>query len=102
MFNDPEFFNTYVDKFPIGMKRTLVYYELPYWEYLKISYLLDPMCIFKNVSYSIWRHISLKQSDEISIKIDIVSSKTEKKHWQGQETRGEVGPSWSFKEGDVP
>ena len=33
---------------------------------------------------------------------DIVSSKTKKKHWPRQESRGEDGPSWSFKEGDVP
>ena len=28
--------------------------------------------------------------------------KTKKKHWTRQETRGEVAPSWYFKEGDVP
>jgi hypothetical protein len=33
---------------------------------------------------------------------DIISSKTKKKHWPRKESRGEVGPSWSFKEGDVP
>jgi hypothetical protein len=36
------------------------------------------------------------------VRRDLISSKTKKKHWPRQETRGEVGPSWSFKEGDVP
>jgi hypothetical protein len=30
MFNDPKFFDTYVEKIPIGMKRKYVFYELPY------------------------------------------------------------------------
>ena len=47
MFNDPEFFDTYVDKFTIGMKIKSIFYELPYWEHLKISHLLDPMHILK-------------------------------------------------------
>jgi hypothetical protein len=102
MFDDPEFFDTYVEKFPIGMKRKSVFYELPYWEHLKISHLLDPMHIFKNVSSSLWRHISSKESDTLVVRRDLISSKTKKKHWPRQETRGEVGPSWSFKEGDVP
>ena len=57
MLDDQEFFDTYVEKFPIGMKRKFVLYELPYWEHLKIVHLLDPMHIFKNVSSSLWRHI---------------------------------------------
>ena len=60
MFNDLEFFDTYVEKFPIGMKRKFFFYELPYWKHLKISHLLDPMHIFKNVSSSLWRHIKSK------------------------------------------
>ena len=28
MFDDPEFFDTYVEKMPIGMKRKFVFYEL--------------------------------------------------------------------------
>ena len=32
---------------------------------------------------------------------DIISSKTKNKHWPRQESRGEAGPSWFFKEGDV-
>jgi hypothetical protein len=102
MFDDSEFFDTYVDKFPIGMKRKSIFYELPYWEHLKIAHLLDPMHIFKIVSTSIWRHISSKESDTLVVRRDLISSKTKKKHWPTQESRGEVGPSWSFKEGDVP
>jgi hypothetical protein len=41
MFDDLELFNTYVEKFPIGMKMKFVFYELPYWEHLNISYLLS-------------------------------------------------------------
>jgi hypothetical protein len=32
----------------------------------------------------------------------LIYSKTKKKHWPRQESRGEVGPSWSFKEAGVP
>ena len=53
MFNDPYLFNTYVEIFPIGMKRKSIFYELPYWEHLNIAHLLDPMHIFKSVSYSL-------------------------------------------------
>jgi hypothetical protein len=102
MFDDLEFFDTYVEKFPIGMKNKFVFYELPYWEHLKIFHLIDPMHIFKNVSSSLWRHISSKESDTLAIKRDIISSKTKNKRWSIKESRGEVGPSWYFKEGDVP
>ena len=67
-----------------------------------ISHLLDPMHLFKNVSSSLWRHISSKESDTLVVRIDIISSKTKNKHWPRQESRGEVGPSWYFKKGYVP
>jgi hypothetical protein len=38
----------------------------------------------------------------LSVRRDIISSKTKNKHWPRQESRGEASPSWSFKEGDVP
>jgi hypothetical protein len=60
MFNDPEFFDTYVEKLYVGMKRKSIFYELPYWENLNISYIVDPMHIFKKNSSSLWRHISSK------------------------------------------
>ena len=66
------------------------------------------MHIFKNVSSSLWRHISLKQSDTLAIRKDLITSKTKKKHWPRRlESIGSeagVGPSnsWFFKEGDVP
>ena len=47
MFDDIEFFDTYAKKFLIGMKRKPVFYELPYYEHLKISHLLYPMHILK-------------------------------------------------------
>ena len=60
VIDDHEFFNTYVEKMPKWMKRKSIFYELPYWEHLKIVHLLDPMRIFKNVLSSLWRHIWLK------------------------------------------
>ena len=73
MFNDPELFNTYVEKFPIGMKRKSIFYNLPYWEHLNFTHLLDPMHIFENVSSSLWRHISLKKSDTLAVRKDLIT-----------------------------
>jgi hypothetical protein len=53
MFDGIELFDTYVEKFMIGMKRKSIFYELPYWDNIKISHLLDPMHIFKIVSSSL-------------------------------------------------
>jgi hypothetical protein len=61
MFNDPKFFNIYVEKIPTRMKRQFVFYVLPYWEHLKISHLLDPMHILKNISSFLQRHVSPKK-----------------------------------------
>ena len=60
------------------------------------------MHIFKNVSSSLWSHISSRESDTLAIRRDLVSSKTKNKHWPRQGIRGEVGQCLSFKEGDVP
>ena len=60
MFDDPNFFNTCVEKFPIGMKMEYVFYELPYWLNLKISLLLDPMPIYLkifNLLYGVTYHL---------------------------------------------
>ena len=38
----------------------------------------------------------------LAIRRDLISSKTKNKHWPRKESKGEVGPSWYFKEGDVP
>ena len=35
MFDDPEFFDTYVEKFPIGMKRKYIFYSLHIWSILR-------------------------------------------------------------------
>ena len=61
LFDDPEFFDTYVEKMPTGKKRKSIFYEVPYWEHIKSVHLLDPMHILKNVSSSLWRHISTKK-----------------------------------------
>ena len=60
------------------------------------------MHIFKNVSCSLWRHISSKKSDKLKVTKDLISSNTKKKHWPRQETRREDGHSFSFKKCDVP
>jgi len=78
MFDDLELFDNYVEKFPIGIKMKFVFYELPYWEHTKITHLLDPIHIFKNVSSSLWRHISLKESVTLTVRRDLISSKKKK------------------------
>ena len=41
MFDDPESFDTYVEKFPIWMKRKSIFYNLPYQDiYLKMFHLI--------------------------------------------------------------
>jgi len=60
------------------------------------------MHIFKNISSSLWRHISWNKTDTLAIRRDIISSNTKTRHWPRNKTIGEDGPSWSFKEGDVP
>ena len=78
MFDDPEFFDTYVEKMPKGMKMKSIFYELPYLDHLNISHLIDPMHIFKNVPCSLWHHISSKKSDKMKFRKDTISSNTKK------------------------
>ena len=78
LINDFEFFDTYEEKMPIGMKIKSIIYELLYWEHLMIVHLLDPMHILKNVSFSLWRYISSKKSDTLAVRGDIISSNTKK------------------------
>jgi hypothetical protein len=65
-----------------------IFYELLYWERINIFHLLDLMHIFKNVSSSLWRHISSKQSDTLAVRRDLISSKHKNKHWPRQESVG--------------
>jgi hypothetical protein len=99
MFDDLEFFDTYVEKIPIGMKRKYVFNEVPYWEHLNIGHLLDPMHILKkfHLIYG-GKYHGIKETNWMSGEILF----PKKRHWPINETRGEVGPSWYFKEGDVP
>jgi hypothetical protein len=76
-----------------------LFYELLYWNHLNISQLLDPTCVLRKIS-SLWRHISIK-NDTLCVRRDLIFLNTKKKHWLRKESKGEVGPSWSFKEGDV-
>ena len=87
MFDDPKFFDTYVEKIPIGMKRKYIFYELPYWEHLKIGYLLYPMHILKNVSSYLWRKLSWNKSNTMDVRRDLIDSNTKKRHWPKNETR---------------
>ena len=80
MFDDLEFFHTYDEKILEGMNKKLIFYELPYWDHLNISHLPYPMHIFKNVSRSLWCHISSKRSDKLKVKRYIIYSNTKKKH----------------------
>ena len=91
--NGLEFFDHYKEKMPDRMKMKSIFYELPYWENHKIVHLLDPTHILKNVSYYLWRHISLKKSDTLDFRRDFISSNTRKKHWLKKENRGEVSHS---------
>ena len=76
----PKFFDHYKEKMPTRMKTKSIFCELPYWEHLNIFHLLDPMHIFKNVSSSLWRHISSKKSGILTIRRDFISSTTKKEH----------------------
>ena len=58
LIDDPEFFDTYEEKMPIGMKMKSIFYDLQKWENIKIFNLLDAMYILKNVSSSLWGYIS--------------------------------------------
>jgi hypothetical protein len=93
LFDDPKLFDTYFEKMPIEIKNKYIFYELMYCEHLKIVHLLYPMHILKNVSYYLWRHISLKKSDTMAIREDLLSSNTKKRHWTIKENRGEAGRS---------
>jgi hypothetical protein len=97
MFDDPVFFDIYIEKIPIGMKRKSVFYDLPYWENLKIGHLLDPMHILKNVSSSLWRHISWNKSDTMVFMRDLIALNTKRRHWPRNKIRGEASPSWYLK-----
>ena len=48
--------------------------------------------------------LQMRESNICSVEFfsGLVEPKLKKKHWLRQEIRGEVCPSWSFKEGDVP
>ena len=62
LFQDPsiEESEQAMDDMPQGMNRKSTFYDLPYWKDLLICHLLDPMHILKNVTDSIYRHISAK------------------------------------------
>ena len=60
------------------------------------------MHILKNVPYSLYRFISSNKSSTLVVRRDLIASNTKNRDWPRKETRGDVDPSWSFKEGDVP
>jgi hypothetical protein len=64
-----------VIKMQKGMKRKFIFYELPYCKDILIYHLLYPMHILKNVSDSIFQHISGKE-DTLYSRRDIALSRT--------------------------
>jgi hypothetical protein len=82
---------------PEGMKRKSIFYELPYKKDLLISHLLDPMHIFKNVPNSIFRHISGKEKDTLSLRRDIALSRTKidrRQLWPNRENETYAEDPW--------
>ena len=50
LLDNPEFLDTCLEKMTIGMKSKSIFYEILYWEYIKIVYLLYTMHTLKNDS----------------------------------------------------
>ena len=89
---------------PEGMKRKSIFYELPYLKDLLISHLLDPMHIFKNVPDSIFRHISSKDKDTLSLRRDIslLCTKFDRRHLcPNKENETYVEAPWILKKKDL-
>jgi hypothetical protein len=61
--DDLDDFKIPLDHMPKGMNKASKFYNLPYWKELKVAHLLDPMHVFKNVSNSLWKHISSTEKD---------------------------------------
>lgn len=41
-----------------GMKaQQYIFFILPYWIFLKVAHMLDPIHIFKNIGEKLWRHL---------------------------------------------
>ena len=78
---------------PSGMNRLSILYQLPYWQDLLITSLLDPMHIFKNVGQTIWDHfIGIK--DKGGWREDL--KECHKEHLLHR------GPIWSFTKQEPP
>jgi hypothetical protein len=89
---------------PNGMKRKSIFYELPYWKNLLIAHLLDPMHIFKKVPDSIFRHISGKDKNTLSLRRDISLSctKFDRKHlWPNRENETYAEVPWILKKREL-
>ena len=89
---------------PNGMKRKSIFYELPYWKDLLIAHLLDLMHIFKNVSDSIFRHISGKEKDTLSSRKDVSLSctKFDRKHlWSNRKNETYAEATWILKKKEL-
>ena len=87
-----------------GMKRKSIFYELPYRKDLLISHLLDPMYIFKNVSNSIFQHISSKEKDTLSSRRDISLSRTKfdrRYLWPNRENETYAEAPWILKKKEL-
>lgn len=72
---------------PKGISRYSIFFCLPYWKYLKINHLLDPMHIFKNVASNIWDHL-IGARDSLRVREDLRSINRLPSTWP-QESRNE-------------
>ena len=85
---------------PRGMNTKSIFYDLCYWKDLLICRVLDPMNILKNVTYSIYRHISDKDKDTLSSRRDIALSRTkfDRRHlWPNRENETYAEAPWILK-----
>lgn len=57
-----------------------IFYRLEYWRSLKITHLLDPMHIFKNVADQLWRHLN-GERDTTAARRDLVVASTKQSLW---------------------
>jgi hypothetical protein len=66
-----------------------IFFELPYWEDLKINHLLDPMHIFKNVATTVWEHM-MGVRDSLAIRMDLQCCGKMPSAWPVERKNGQV------------
>lgn len=66
-----------------------IFYTLEYWKSLKITHLLDPMHIFKNVGEQLWRHL-VGDADSQSGRKDLEVSRSKPFLWPKEDDNGTI------------